>query len=130
MNVMPLVDLLENNGVAVKGVSLFVNMLPAEAQLAVLLRSPLAGTKINYELPGYFPNAKFTVVVRTPAAQYQAGLDLLAAATDTLTMSDTQVENQFFNYCRPSTLPVTFPLSKGNLLETSVQFEANFVVSA
>jgi hypothetical protein len=128
MNVMPLANLLEGAGLAKKGETLFVNMLPAEARQAVLLRSPLNGTPIDYELPGYF-HAQFTVVVRTPAADYEAGLELIDSVTQALTLSEAQVENQFYNYCRPKTLPVTFPLSKGNLLETSIQFEANYVES-
>lgn len=126
MNVMPLVNLLETLGVGKKGSTLFVNMLPAEAKQAILVRSPLAGTPINYELPGYF-KAQFSVIIRTPAADYEAGSALMKRVTSALSIDNLQVENQFFNYVRQRTQPVTFPLSKGNLLEISAQFDANYV---
>lgn len=126
MNVMPLVNRLETLKIGVKGDTLFVNMLPAEARKAILVRSPLSGTPINYELPGYY-KATFSVIVRTPAAEYESGVALMKAVTDALSIDNLQVENQFFNFVRPRTQPVTFPLSKGNLLEISAQFDANFV---
>jgi len=129
MNVMPLVNRLETLKLGVKGKSLFVNMLPAEARQAVLVRSPLNGTPINYELPGYY-RAGFTVIVRTPAAEYEKGLALMKKVTTALTVDNLQVEEQFFNYVRPRTQPVVFPLSAGNLLEISAQFDANYVEQA
>ncbi|MFK3740965.1 minor capsid protein [Massilia sp. TN1-12] len=123
---MPLVNRLEALQLGKKGSSLFVNMLPAEARHGVLVRSPLNGTPINYELPGYY-QAKFTVIVRTPAAEYEKGMALMKEVTFALTASNLQVEDQFFNYVRPRTQPVVFPLSAGNLLEISAQFDANYV---
>jgi hypothetical protein len=126
MNVMPLVNRLEALKLGAKGETLFVNMLPAEARQAVLVRSPLNGTPINYELPGYY-RANFTVIVRTPAAEYEKGLALMKKVTAALSVENLQVEDQFFNYVRPLTQPVVFPLSKGNLMEISAQFDANYV---
>jgi len=126
MNVMPLVNHLEALGLGAKGDTLFVNMLPAEARQAILVRSPLSGTPINYELPGYC-RATFSVIVRTPASEYEAGMALMQAVTEALSVDNLQVETQYFNFVRPRTQPVVFPLSKGNLLEISAQFDANYV---
>jgi hypothetical protein len=128
MNLMPLANLLQDEGVGVQGETLFVNMLPISTEFGTLLRSPLTGTKINHELPGFF-QADFQVVVRAPASQYAAGEALIEQVVQALTMNERQVENQFFNYCRPRTEPAVFPLSKGNLLEFAVQMDCCFVRS-
>jgi len=129
MNLMPLANLLEAEGIGLKGSSIFINMLPAGVEQAVLLRSPLSGTPINYELPGYY-SARFHVIVRTPAADYAGGAALMQRVLDALTFERRQVESMFFNHSRPQTKPVTFPLSAGNLLELSVTFDVNFVEGA
>lgn len=126
MKLMPLANLLEAYGLGVKAETLFLDMLPAEAEQAILLRNPLSGTPINHELPGYF-ETEFHVIVRTPAREYQAGSDLIDGVVKALTMANEQVEDHWFNYCRPRTEPIVFPLSDGNLLEFTVTFDCNFV---
>lgn len=128
MNMMPLANLLESAGIGTKGDTVFVNMLPAEADTAVLLRSPLAGTEIDYELQGYF-KTEFQVIVRTPAGAYTNGETLMGDVIAVLTITEQAVESMHFKYCRPRTKPVVFPLSKGNLLEFSVMFSCCFVES-
>jgi hypothetical protein len=129
MNMMPLADRLESLGLGLKGTTLFIHMLPTETGNAILLRSPLSGTRINHELPGYY-RSEFQLIVRTPAADYEAGQALVSQVVAALTLTDTQIGPQFFNYCRPRTQPITFPLSKGNLLEISLTFEVNFIEAA
>ena len=128
MNLMPLANMLQDEGIGVQGETLFVNMLPITAEFGVLLRSPLTGTPINHELPGFF-QADFQLIVRAPAGQYNAGEELVERVVAALTMYERQVENQFFNYCRPRTEPAVFPLSKGNLLEFSVMMDCCYVRS-
>jgi len=41
--------------------------------------------------------------------------------------ADTTLGTMTFNYCRPQTMPVAFPLSDGNLIEFSCYFEVCFV---
>ncbi|WKZ86341.1 minor capsid protein [Ralstonia pickettii] len=124
MNLMPLIDRLESEGVGTPAKTLFVNMLPAEATKAILLRNKLAGTPINHEIPGYFNKVPFQVIAR--ARHDQEGEDLINAATKALTLSEVQLGNMWIKYMRPKTLPVIFPLSKGNLLEFNVEFECCF----
>ena len=126
MNLSPLMNRLVTLGLGVKGDDLFLNMLPADATQGVLLRGSLSGTPINYEMPGYFKTT-FTLIVRVPAADYEAGLVLMKNVTNALTIENLQVENQFFNFVRPRTQPVTFPLSNGTALEISTRFDANFL---
>lgn len=127
MNLMPLAQLIEDEGLGVKGQSLFLNMMPSEAESAILLRSPLVGTKIDYELKNYF-KTEFQLIVRTHA--YADGEALIKQVCDLLTVTDKQVEDVFFKTCRPRTEPVVFPLSAGNLLEFNVMFDTVYVKTA
>ena len=63
MNLMPLITLLQTSGLGVPGQTIFLNMMPAEADSAILLRNPLSGTKIDYELPDYY-RSQFQLIVR------------------------------------------------------------------
>lgn len=128
MNLMPLADLLEGAGLGVKTETLFLDMMPAEAEQAILLRNPLSGTRIDHELPGYF-QTEFQVIVRASAGEYEAGSALINSVGAALSMENVKVANHFFNYCRPRTEPVVFPLSVGNLLEFNVMFDCCFVRS-
>lgn len=124
MNLMPLANIVEYSGLGVKGKSVFLNMMPMEAELAILLRSPLSGTKINYELPGYF-QTEFQLIVRSHS--YPEGETLIGQVMSALTMTETQVEDHYFKYSRPRTEAVAYPLSNGNLIEFSVAFDVTFV---
>lgn len=126
MNLLPLANLLENAKLGVKGDSLFIDMLPAEAGNSILLRNPLTGTKINHELPGFF-KTEFQVIVRAISGDYVGGEALINLVIEQLTMEFKDVEGLHFQYCRPRTLPVVFPLSKGNILEFNVMFDCCFV---
>ena len=125
MNLIPLADLLENAGLGVKGESIFIGMMPAESDQAILLRNPLSGTLINHEMPGFF-QSHIQLIVRTPSVEYSAGESLIERAIAALTASEKQIGTAFFNYIRPRTLPVVYPLSKGNLLEFNVVLDVCF----
>ena len=121
MNLMPIAEKLEADGVGVMADTIFINMIPAEAPTGVLLRNPLQGTLIDYELPGFY-KTEFKVICRAP--NYPDGDALIQAVFDSLTLAEAQVGSIYVKYMRPKTKPVVFPLSKGNLLE----FSANFTI--
>ena len=126
MNLKPLIDRLVELEVGLPGRTLFINMIPAEATRCVLLRNPLVGTKINYELPGFY-KTKFQLIAR--AGNYEAGEALAEKAIEALTMGHgTRVGNYVIRHCRPLTHPSAYPLSKGNLLEFAVDFDVAFHV--
>jgi len=128
MNVLPLAQRLEDLGVGKQGKSIFVYMMPSEAVSAVMVRNQLAGTRINHELPGYY-KTRLQVIAR--GANYKAAETLMASAVAALTLEPGAVLGDMtFNYCRPQTLPMPFPLSAGNLIEFSVYFEVCFVQEA
>lgn len=126
MNLNPLVNLIIAADLGVPGESLFMNMMPMEAESAILLRNPLSGTKIDYELPGFYMT-QFQLIVRSHS--YIIGEKLIKDVIKTLTFKyDTQVEDHLFKYCRPNAMPAVFPLSKGNLLEFNVMMDVCFIV--
>lgn len=123
MNLMPIAEKLEVDGVGVMAETIFINMIPAEAPTGVLLRNPLQGTQIDYELPDFY-KTEFKVIAR--ATTYPEGEALIQAVFDSLTVVETQVGSMYVKYMRPKTKPVVFPLSKGNLLEFSADFAICF----
>lgn len=123
MNLFPIAEKLEADGVGIMAETIFINMIPAEAPTGVLLRNPLQGTQIDYELPGYY-KTEFKVIAR--ATTYQEGEALIQAAFDSLTLAEAQVGTMFIKHMRPKAKPVVFPLSTGNLLEFSADFAVCF----
>lgn len=125
MNLMPLANRLVAAGVGRPGESLFIEHMPGSTERAILLRNPLSGTRINYELPGYY-RTEFQLIAR--CRTYPDGELLMRQALAALTLLvETAVEDHLFQFCRPRTEPVAFPLSQGNLLEWSVMFDVAFV---
>lgn len=123
MNLLPLAEKLEADGVGVMTDTIFINMIPVEAPTGVLLRNPLQGTLIDYELPGFYKTT-FKVICRAP--NYAEGEALIQAVFDSLTVIEAQVGPMYVKHMRPRTKPVVFPLSKGNLLEFSADFDVCF----
>lgn len=128
MRVEPLIDYLEAQSVGSKGKDLFANFFPQKTELAVMIHSGLMATPIDAELPLYRAAAKFQVVVR--CRDYAAGFALMQAITDALiTEQRRQIGNMLFNFIRPFHEPLDYPLSTGNLIEISVNFDCNYVLT-
>lgn len=126
MNLLPIADHLESAGLGKQSKTIFISQIPMECPNGILLRSPLAGTKINHELPGYFKTT-FSAIVRSNS--YATGEQLIESVSAAVTMAETQLgDTMYVRYIRPLTLPVVFPISKGSLLEFAVTFEIVFIV--
>lgn len=123
MNLMPMIDLLQAKGLGAKGTDLFLNMMPSTVNRAAMLREPLTGTEINYELPEYF-KTDFQVIVRSP--DFEDGKRLIDDVVAALTLEEEVVEDMYFRYCRPKAQPVSFPISDGALIEYTVKMCACF----
>lgn len=123
MNLMPFADKLETEKIAVKGKSLFINMMPVTCKTGVLLRDKLTGTPIDHELPGLY-RASFQVIARSP--DMVAGQQLIDSVSASLTLTETQLGSMLIRYSRPVELPTVFPLSDGNIYEFNQWFEVAF----
>lgn len=119
MNLIPFAQRLHDLKIGTLEKTIFINMIPISANNGILLRNPLVGTKINYEMKGYL-NTEFQVIVR--ASNYKIGEDLMKRVFDALTLDNTSVHGYRVTLCYPTFEPVVYPLSDGNLLEFSTDF--------
>ena len=124
MNLSPIANHLEGEGLGTQGSSLFINFMPYECKKGLLLRSPLMGTPIDHSLPGYY---KGEVIVVARASEYVAALTLMEETMRSLTFYDRQIDDIYVKRIYPSTLPVSFPVSDGQFYEVQVRFEVVYV---
>lgn len=121
MNLEPLAKLLQDKGIGTMAKTIFVNALPAECNAGVLIRQPLTGTPIDYYLPGFYKTS-LQLIVRTH--DYKDGEALIKRAIKALHIeTDTQLDSMFIRFMRPTTKPVSFPLSLGNFIEFTVRMD-------
>ena len=124
MDMMPIANKLQSLNLGEQGKTLFINFMPMECKNGILLRSPLSGTQIDHELPGYY-KTEFNVIVR--GHDYMAAAAKMQQVMTALCIFETTLDGVQFKYVRPKTLPVTFPVSEGNFFEIQVGFDANYV---
>lgn len=120
MNLMPIANKLEFEGLGVQGKTLFVNFMPMEAKTAIMLRSPLSGVQIDHELPGYY-KCQFMAIVRSP--EYTTALARMQEVMLMLTIYNEELDDISVKHMYPVTLPISFPVSEGNFYEVQVNFE-------
>lgn len=123
-----LCDYLQAQGFGAPGDTLFIGLMAQNVDNGILLRSPLQGIAYNYEMPGYFARVHFQMIVR--CQDFAVGYDLATRASQALTLVDdsTSLPGYKINYLRPRHEPVSYPLSAGNNLEFSVNFDVNYVI--
>ena len=122
MELIPFVNLLEQRKVGKLGKSIFMYQMPA-VEFGILLREELTGTKIDYELEGYY-HSTFQVVVRD--TEYTPAKDKIMQVIRTLKMQNDFLGGSLIRYCRPRTEPVPYQMSPGNQVEFSVIMEICF----
>lgn len=127
MNLEMIANKLSDDGVAKKGITLFVNQMPVDAKVGVLLRPPYIGTPIDYELPGY-RKTKFTASIR--GTTYKEANDLAQRVMESLTVIETELDGIAVKFIRPVTEPVLFPVSDAGMTELLVLFETVYVIVA
>lgn len=125
MNLEMIADKLQEDGVGIKGKTIFINNMPVETVAGILLRPPYIGTPIDYELPGY-RKTKFNAAVR--GKTYQEAKNLANQVMSSLEFGNRQFPGLDVRHIRPITEPVSFPVSDGSLIEFLMIFEANYVI--
>lgn len=120
MDMMPIANKLEVEGLGSPGETLFINFMPMECKQGILLRSPLSGTPVDAELPGFYKTS-FMLIVR--GHDYASASELMESCMRTLCFYDQVLDDIEVRYVRPSSLPVTFPVSVGNFYEIKVAFD-------
>lgn len=118
-------QLIYEAGIASAEETLFINMMPIAVNNGILLRSPINGTKIDYEINGYY-NTEFKVIVRT--TNYQTGAEMMQSVFNALTLTDVIANDILIKQCYPDNEPISYPISEGNILELASDFKIAFGV--
>lgn len=125
MNLLPIANRLEEQGIGINGRTIFVNFMPAEVTEGILLRDYFGGTEIDHELPKFY-KPSYMIIVRT--ADTAAGLELMKAAVAALTFSmPEEIEESTYRYMRPRALPFAYPPSPGQNIEIAVNMDCCFI---
>lgn len=110
---------LEEKDLGKIGKSLTFNTMPLSITKGICLRSNISGDQLNYEIPG-FQRGEYRIVTRASSAE--ASKQLLLKAIDAIAVNGVPLEigKMRVRYNLPITTPMTFPVSDGNLRESSV----------
>jgi len=115
-------------GAGTIGQDLFAYNMPETPNIGILLRQPLVGAEIDYELPGY-RKSKFQVVVRCKATQIEQGRATIDDFVAKITlMQETALTGYTIKFMRPRHDPIVYPISEGANLEFSVNFDVVYVI--
>ena len=126
MKMDSLAQKISDDGLATPGVNLFIHKMPSKVESGILLLNKLSGTPIDFELPGY-RRTGFQVIVRH--TDYTAGIELMENVVSSLTIKggETLLGDMHVKHILPKHEPVVFPVSEGDFLEISVNFDAVYI---
>jgi len=113
-----LVPVLRQAGIAEP---IMINHMPHRVRIGVLLLNKLAGAEIDHEIDG-LRRSSFQAIVRHP--EYAQGRQLAERVMDALQMARREIPGAEVKYIRARHEPVVYPISEGELLEFSVNFDA------
>lgn len=120
-------NLIEQAGLAIPGVDLYVGTLPHDVKRGIMLLDPLTGHEIDDGMRGFF-NTQFQAIIRDPVLEraYETGLTV----SQILTLNNVEGEGITISWLRPMTLPVSYPRGDAGDIETSVRFRIGFGLHA
>lgn len=122
-NLIAAATLIEQAGLAVQGVSLFINTLPADCTQGVMLRNPLTGIEIDEGHKGFF-SAEFQVIVRDPRPE--TGYARALAIADVLKIAAQVVGDVTVSWMTPCHLPVQYARGDADDIETAFDVRVGF----
>ena len=127
MDLTPIIEHLESEGLGTPGKTLFAHFMPKDATNAIMVRLPMRGVEVDPNLPGYFKTT-LTAIVR--CTEFVAGATKAQEMMRALTVYDEAVGDIYVKQMYPCTLPTPYPLSDGNQYEIQVNIELVFVGEA
>jgi hypothetical protein len=125
-----LAQLIQDAGLGTIGEDIYVHSMPADVTSGVLLRDPLAGTKVDPGLPGYY-RSRLQTIVRAP--DHASGKTRSEAVAKVLEMGKRIFNNadgslaMQVNYIYLEQLPIVYPWTPANVLEWSLNFVTSYV---
>ncbi len=106
--------------------NLFVNYMGPKIPKGVLIRESYMGTPINHYLPDYF-RTSFQIIVRD--SDYVEGRRKADMILESLTVKQSRtIGTMSVRQILPRHEPLVYPVSEGNRLEWSMNFDAAYSV--
>lgn len=102
---------------------IFIYQMPNTVSKAVLIRQAEGGDPLDWNLPGYY-RTTFQVIVRH--SDPEQGMALALQVSEAFTVSGITIGNMKVIHFLPKNRPFVFPVSEGDLLEFSINFDAVF----
>lgn len=123
MNLKPFRDILINE----VRVPIFMFHLPEDIELGVLLRvSSAGGAKLDPYLPNY-KKGKFQAIVRSKDYEEGYGIAQQVIAIFKKVAGTTMGNGTIIHFVFPIHDPIPYPVSIGNFIEFSVNFETVYI---
>lgn len=114
---------LEDDGVGVRGQSIFINFIP-QGNEGILLRDPFGGFATDPELPAYY-RGYFMLITR--GREYVRMKTLIEQAVDSLrSQGPRQIGDMQVKYLLPRSLPFSYANSVGDQIEFIVNMDGVF----
>ena len=131
MNYELIAKKIEAAGLGQIGKSIFIDSMPAEVKRGILIKSPIAGVKIDHELPGWY-KPRLQIIVRSQthldgSTLSNAISNLFMTKQETIWRDDSNNPVFLIKHILPESLPIVYPRSDGNGLEFSINFDFCYV---
>lgn len=115
MNLLPVAQYLESQGLGIVAKDIFVDAFPADVEAGLMLRPRLTGMRIDASLPGYL-RGHFQVIARAPS--YEAAESLANRAAQALRWKKEETLGPWLvKTMMPETVPFGFPVGDADLRE-------------
>ena len=128
-----LVRKLEEAGLGVAGADIFINSMPAETEVGIMIKPPLVGIRVNHYIPGYYTPVVQLIVRHTdPVIGEKMANDVVSALRILNESFDATSERGAVNIKMflPRELPIRFPNLQGGGYEFSLNFITAFGIAA
>lgn len=116
---------IETAGIAEIGVDLYIGSIPADVGKGIMLIDPLTGYDFDDGLGG-FVSGSFQAIVRDPDPI--AAFDRAMAISSALRLERVGNNDVTIVWCRPMSLPTTYPRGDADDIETSVRFRIGYAL--
>lgn len=114
------------------GETIFLDEMPASANYGIMIKSPLAGIRVDQNLPGYYKPDLQLIVRHRDAVEGGVIADRLLQAL-TVNAPELHIEDSGtriqINLFVPKTLPIRYPRLTGDLIEWSCNFQTSFTIT-
>ena len=125
MNLIPFrTALIDGNNVT--GYSVYMYHFPETEDQGILLLHNMNGAKLDPNLPD-LKKGKFQAIIRVGKSNFQSGYELSKLVIATFkAVKRTTINGVLIHFIEPMSDPIAYPVSKGNYIEFSCNFETAY----